>query len=230
MSKSWLCLVVVLVVCANARGQQDELPANVKERIAEIRDRFARKVPAESPKDRETTIAALAAIVKQESAAGRKFSPVKHQALRELGDFPDVRAATYVLIQEIDYGRSLVVDASPPIFYYPAAMSLIKIGTRARGGILGALNQPLPDHKLSLMVTVLVELDQDGDGMDGLHGSTTSLTMFRLTQELEQLKARAFAPEVEEDRIKRITNVKRMIALLLEPNFGLELPGVGVQE
>jgi hypothetical protein len=234
MFKFSLFLFGMIIACDCASGQgdgNDTLPAKVKARAAELRERLAIKTyHDDAAEDRKTTVAALATIVRAESASDGAVSTFRYRALQELGRFPDVPAAIDLLIEEIDYGESRYVDSSPPISYYPAAISLVRIGARARGRILRVLDQPLPDHQLSLMVTVLVEMDQDEDGMDGMHGSPTALTMFRLSQELEQLKARAFAPEREEDRVTRIRNVKRMIALLLEPSYGLKLPSSAVRQ
>ena len=218
-----LCLVLFILGTRVAVCAQHEA-ANIEQRARDLRQRFADRSTADDTHDRELTVAALARIIKEESENAGKFSTTKAQALAELGKYSDVKASYGILLIEIDYGHARYVDSSPPITHYPAAMSLIKSGIASRGRILRALGEHQSDQRLSLMVSVLVELDQDTDGLEGEYSSRTALTMLRLTQELEQVKWRPVADELQDERLQRMKNLERMIALLTERNFGLKRP------
>jgi hypothetical protein len=199
----------------------------VAKRIREIREEFARRPQERFDPSRETTVRALIAIVQEESEPGG-HTGTGHEALREVGSFLDDPRAVAFLVSQIDLEPALIAKASVLSgYHWTAAKTLLKGGPLVRRQILGALAEPLPDHKLYLMAYVLATLDNTGDE----YGSGIPIAIYRLTREIEQIQepprdSPTRPPEVQERIRIKTKNLQRMVAMLLEPNFlTMEIPG-----
>jgi hypothetical protein len=156
---------------------------------------------------------ALISIIREEDRLVEN-SRVKMNAISRLGSYSSVWRGVRFLVDRIDEGGGQSKRDTWPLAMYPAARALLAVGVPARHAILGSLAEPVSEHKLHLMAYVLLELDKDDDmGLD------SQMTVFRLMRELEQTRALAVAPERETQRSTKIKNLRRMIALLLEPDF-----------
>jgi hypothetical protein len=187
----------------------------VQQRISELREKFARRLPNMRDWrkiDEEATVEALLAIIAEERRQAPRGA-LYHSALEELGHYPDNRSAVKTLVENIDTG----VSPAPRLTVselegYTAAETLVKCGPRARRHILEALTRSQPERNLYLLAYVLVELDQDQGRFD------VELTVARLTRQIEWYE-QLQPPAEAGGESTAVKNLRRVIAVIRDPEF-----------
>ena len=214
--------ILSLVVPLAALGQTEPNHAElVQQRISELRNRFTRELanPDDSAGMRkqmneQTTVEALVAIIHDERKKPAQGA-LYHQALKELGNYPDNRTAVETLVDNIDQPPSPAPGSSAsPIAHFTAAQALLKCGTRARRYILTSLWTPQSERKLHIKAYVLAKLDQAED----YHPFDVEVTVVRLMRAIKW--ADDLAGAAHRDRTDTaISNLRQMIKIILDPAF-----------
>lgn len=136
-------------------------PAAVEARVAEL----TRRLPVEREQvreqvARETTVQALVNIVEAYVKDGSN-KDVVGAAIEELAKYPESHRAVRCLFQVIDIRPFFAVNGDP-LWSYPAAQALIRVGVPARNRILHC-GVPIPEHKLHLRAYILAMIEQTDD-------------------------------------------------------------------
>lgn len=217
-----ISFIVSLDVPLAAWGQtQPNHPELVQQQISEFRQRFAREIANRDDSvgmrkrmNEQATVEALLAIINDERKKLAQGS-LYHQALKELGNYPDNSAAVEALVDNIDQPPSPAPSsAGSPIAHFTAAQALLKCGMRARRQILASLWIPQSERKLHIKAYVLTQLDQSGD----THPFDVEVTVIRLTRAIRwanDLKTVADRGGVE----TYSNNLRQMISIILDPGF-----------
>ena len=213
--------VATILATATGRAQVTLAPSeHVRKRVEELRERFSRELAVRSTvndkqADRETTVDALVAIIKSE-AVNAGPTALRHQALAELGNYPENNSAIRALLDNIDEPESAAPKfTGSPLEHYVAAQTLIKCGQRARMHILASLVHPQSERKLHMMAYVLAQIDQEAN-----HPFGVDITVLRLTREIKWL---ADPPQADQEGVEtRTKNLQRMIAIMLDPTFSIK--------
>jgi hypothetical protein len=183
--------------------------------VAEVRARLQDKErPARESAADAKLLSAVIAIIDEESKPGGDHA-LKHRALRELARFPESDEAIKILIREILF-EPPQVSTKDPLATYTAASVLSKMGAKARSKVLRVgLNKPLSDRELSMRGVVAVILDSD----DQEWPFAKALTLRRMRHLREEVERQPAEGEAAEHKEAILSNLKRLDALVSQPNF-----------
>jgi hypothetical protein len=210
-----LILVVILVPPSACAQLPSDWPETVHKRIDELRERFAaertnRHVSMRQHFDEEATVAALVAIIKEE-----KHGATYHQALSELGNYPQNKAALRTLVENIDTGVPAAPSFSPdPLEHYTAAQALANSGPRARSYILASLKSSQSLRLLHIKAYVLVRLDQAGE----IH--PFDVTVLRFTRAIKWFEDQEAANRDHGNVL--IGNLGQLVEIVRHPDFAVQ--------
>jgi hypothetical protein len=211
------------ILCVDGTRCEAQAPQwKVEMRIQELRGEFDKYLAAgragggiDRRAEDHTNVRALNKIVSEERGRSPRSAGMYQLALRELGKYIDQYDAVQSLVDNLDEDFSHAPGfTQSPIEHFPAANVLVDTrSAKGRDQIIASVATPQSERLLHIKAFVLVRLDESDE-----RPWEVSQAVSRLTREIEWLRT----GRRTSDRAKietQIDNLRRMIALMLQPNF-----------